>query len=56
MSEAAIELLSDAGRLDEMAAEARRTAQAKFCASRIIPHYERFYDSVIRSSPPSSVG
>src|ERR1700733_3551749 len=56
MSEAAIELLSDAGRLDEMAAAARRTAQDKFCASRIIPHYERFYDSVIRSSPERSAG
>jgi glycosyltransferase involved in cell wall biosynthesis len=56
MSEAGVELLSDPGRLDEMAAEARRTAQAKFCASRIIPHYERFYHDVIRASPQPSAG
>jgi N-acetyl-alpha-D-glucosaminyl L-malate synthase BshA len=56
MSEAAIELLSDPGRLDEMAAEARRTAQARFCASRIIPHYESFYQNVITSSAQRSKG
>jgi N-acetyl-alpha-D-glucosaminyl L-malate synthase BshA len=56
MAEAGVELLSDSDRLDEMAAEARRTAQAKFCASRIIPHYERFYHEVIRSSARPSAG
>ena len=30
-----------------MAAAARRTAQDRFCASRIIPLYERFYESII---------
>ena len=56
MSESAIELLSDPAWLDDMAASARRTAQAKFCASRIIPHYERFYQSVIHSSPHLAPG
>ncbi|HTV09866.1 MAG TPA: glycosyltransferase, partial [Candidatus Aquilonibacter sp.] len=56
MSESAIELLSDPDRLEEMAVEARRTAQAKFCASRIIPVYERFYHDVVRSSPKLSAG
>jgi glycosyltransferase involved in cell wall biosynthesis len=31
-------------RLDAMATAARRTAQDHFCASRIIPLYERYYD------------
>jgi glycosyltransferase involved in cell wall biosynthesis len=56
MSDAGVELLSEAGRLEEMAAEARRTAQAKFCASRIIPHYERFYHSMIHASSQRSAG
>jgi len=30
-----------------MASAARRTAQDKFCATRIIPLYEQYYESVI---------
>jgi hypothetical protein len=51
MSDAAVDLLSDSARLEEMAQSARRTAQAKFCASRIIPLYERFYHSVVHAAP-----
>jgi len=47
MSEAAIALLSDESRLSVMSASARRTAQDRFCASRIIPLYENYYDRVI---------
>jgi N-acetyl-alpha-D-glucosaminyl L-malate synthase BshA len=54
MSEAAIELLSDPGRLEEMAQQARRTAQSKFCASRIIPMYERFYHEVVNRPAAST--
>ncbi len=53
MSDAAIELLSDPARLEDMAQSARRTAQAKFCASRIIPLYERFYHEVINAASTS---
>jgi N-acetyl-alpha-D-glucosaminyl L-malate synthase BshA len=50
MSDAAVELLTDSARLEDMAQSARRTAQAKFCASRIIPLYERFYHDVVRAA------
>ena len=51
MAEGAIWLLSDQARLDAMATAARRTAQDHFCASRIIPLYERFYEQVIAAPP-----
>src|SRR5579875_1928591 len=44
MSSAAIALLSDSARLQSMANAARATAQRNFCASRIIPLYENFYE------------
>jgi N-acetyl-alpha-D-glucosaminyl L-malate synthase BshA len=49
MAAAAISLLNDEDRLRAMAGAARKTAQDKFCASRIIPHYERFYEEVLGS-------
>jgi hypothetical protein len=30
---------------------ARRTAQDHFCASRIIPHYERYYERILAQGP-----
>ncbi len=50
MAEAATALLRDPARLETMADAARATAQKHFCASRIIPHYERFYDQIIAQS------
>ncbi len=47
MSSAAIALLGDPPRLDSMAVAARKTAQDHFCASRIIPLYEQYYERVI---------
>jgi N-acetyl-alpha-D-glucosaminyl L-malate synthase BshA len=47
MAGAAIELLSDDVRLEEMRDAARKTAQKHFCASQIIPHYERYYEQVL---------
>jgi N-acetyl-alpha-D-glucosaminyl L-malate synthase BshA len=47
MAAAAISLLRDEPRLKTMAAAARKTAQDRFCASRIIPQYENYYDRVI---------
>lgn len=47
MSSAAIGLLRDESRLANMAAAARKTAQDHFCASRIIPLYEQYYDRVV---------
>ena len=47
MARCAIDLLSDAERLETMGAAARQTAQDHFCASKIIPLYERYYEQVI---------
>ncbi|MGI4758944.1 MAG: glycosyltransferase, partial [Janthinobacterium lividum] len=47
MALGAIQILTDAPRLDSMATAARKTAQEKFCTTRIIPHYERYYEQVL---------
>jgi N-acetyl-alpha-D-glucosaminyl L-malate synthase BshA len=47
MAHYAIEVLSDEKRLREMGKMARREAQNRFCASKIIPEYERFYERVL---------
>ena len=52
MATAAIALLQDTPRLEQMAEAARRTAQDHFCASRIIPLYEQFYEKIIAESRP----
>jgi L-malate glycosyltransferase len=48
MSQAAIALLTDEPARQRMAEAARKTAQDRFCASRIIPLYEEYYERVIR--------
>ena len=47
MANAAIDLLSNSARLETMARAARSTAQRNFCASRIIPQYEAFYEQTL---------
>ena len=47
MAAAAIDLLRDEDRLTTMARAARTTASERFCASRIIPLYEQYYERVI---------
>jgi hypothetical protein len=47
MAQAAIELLGDESKLRMMGKRSRQAAQAKFCASRIIPKYEEFYKLVV---------
>ena len=37
----------DPDRLEAMSLAARRTAQNGFCSTRIIPHYEHFYERVL---------
>ena len=46
MSEGALSLLTDPDKLEAMSRAARKTAQDKFCASRIIPMYEAFYERI----------
>jgi N-acetyl-alpha-D-glucosaminyl L-malate synthase BshA len=47
MARYAIDVLSDEHRLREMGKAARWEAQTRFCSSRIIPEYERFYERVL---------
>ena len=47
MARYAIDLLSDENKLREMGKAARRAAQSRFCASKIIPQYEQFYRTVL---------
>jgi len=47
MANYAIEVLSDEARLKQMGKDARASAQARFCASKIIPMYEQFYREVL---------
>ncbi len=51
MAQAALSLLQNPDALRTMAINARRTAQDHFCASRIIPLYERFYEDVLARPP-----
>jgi len=50
MAAGALSLLTDPDRLEIMSKAARKTAQDKFCASRIIPMYEAYYEQVIAAS------
>lgn len=50
MARCAIEILSDESNLRAMGKQARRSAQSRFCASRIIPQYENYYRSVLEQS------
>jgi N-acetyl-alpha-D-glucosaminyl L-malate synthase BshA len=47
MSAAAIALLGDEAQLRAMSEAGRKTAQDHFCASRVIPLYEEYYDRVV---------
>ncbi len=47
MARYALDILSDEKRLREMGKMARWEAQSRFCTSRIIPEYEKFYDRVL---------
>lgn len=50
MANHAIELLSDENELQQMGVRARASAQARFCASKIIPMYEKYYRDVLDRS------
>lgn len=47
MAAAAIALLNDPPRFEAMCHAARKTAQDRFCSTRIIPQYEKYYEHVI---------
>ena len=50
MATGAIALLRDSDRLEAMSAAARQTAQNHFCASRIIPLYEKYYEGIVSAA------
>ena len=50
MARKAISVLSDEAKLRAMGKQARCAAQARFCASKIIPEYENFYRCVLENS------
>jgi L-malate glycosyltransferase len=47
MAELAVTILSDEARLRSMGKQARKAAQARFCATKIIPQYEAYYRCVL---------
>ena len=49
MAAASIALLTDPDRHQAMKKAARKTAQARFCSTRILPRYIEFYESLIRN-------
>jgi L-malate glycosyltransferase len=51
MAAGAISILSDPELLERLSTAARRTAQDHFCASRIIPLYERYYERILAQDP-----
>ena len=51
MAAGAISILSDPALLETFSKAARRTAQDQFCASRIIPLYERYYEQIVAAPP-----
>ncbi|MHB8301381.1 MAG: N-acetyl-alpha-D-glucosaminyl L-malate synthase BshA [Acidobacteriaceae bacterium] len=50
MAQAAVALLQDRERLSAMAKGGRQKAQQTYCASRVVPRYEEFYESMLRGS------
>jgi L-malate glycosyltransferase len=47
MAQGAIDLLTDNEKYAAMACAARQTAQKRYCASKIIPQYEAYYERVL---------
>jgi N-acetyl-alpha-D-glucosaminyl L-malate synthase BshA len=47
MALGALSLLQDRERLDAMREAGRKTAQKRFCSSLVVPHYVRYYESVL---------
>jgi N-acetyl-alpha-D-glucosaminyl L-malate synthase BshA len=47
MAAGAIGLLKDRDQLEAMREAGRKTAQKRFCSSLVVPHYVRYYESVL---------
>jgi N-acetyl-alpha-D-glucosaminyl L-malate synthase BshA len=47
MAQGALSLLKDRERLNAMRDAGRKTAQKRFCSTLVVPHYVRYYESVL---------
>jgi N-acetyl-alpha-D-glucosaminyl L-malate synthase BshA len=47
MADGALSLLKDRDRLEAMRDAGRKTAQSRFCATLVVPHYVRYYEEVL---------
>jgi glycosyltransferase involved in cell wall biosynthesis len=47
MAAGAVSLLKDRERLEAMRDAGRKTAQQRFCSSLVVPHYVRYYESIV---------
>jgi len=47
MAQGVLSLLNDRPRLEAMREAGRKTAQTRFCASLVVPHYVRYYEEVL---------
>ena len=47
MALGALGLLKDRARMEAMREAGRKTAQKRFCSSLVVPHYVRYYESVL---------
>jgi glycosyltransferase involved in cell wall biosynthesis len=47
MAAGAVSLLADRPRLEEMRDAARKTARERFCSTLVVPHYIRYYESIL---------
>lgn len=50
MATGAVGLLKDRPRLEAMRDAARKTARERFCSTLVVPHYLRYYESVLAKS------
>ena len=50
MAAGALSLLNDPVRLQAMREAARKDAQKRFCATRVVPQYVRYYEQVLGKS------
>lgn len=56
MAKGAIALLQNPDRLQAMAKAGRRRAQQTYCASKVIPRYEAFYEKMLRGPQLEDLG
>jgi N-acetyl-alpha-D-glucosaminyl L-malate synthase BshA len=55
MATGALSLLKDRARLESMRDAGRKTAQSRFCASLVVPHYVRYYEEVLGNAGTQAI-